>query len=176
MSRTKGTIRIGTSGYPYDHWKGIFYPQDIPKKRWFAHYAMHFDTVEINNTFYRLPQQKTFEAWRAQAPTGFCYSLKFSRYASHFKRLQDPHEPIHRFLDRARHLQGGLGPLLVQLPPHWNVDADRLTGFLDAAPGTYRWSVESATFAGSVTQFTTSCDTITPLYASMTASPTIRSR
>ncbi|HXH10041.1 MAG TPA: DUF72 domain-containing protein [Alphaproteobacteria bacterium] len=135
-------MRIGTSGYQYDHWQGVFYPTEIPKKRWFAHYAAHFDTVEINNTFYRLPQDRTFDAWREQAPPGFCYALKFSRYATHLKRLQDPHEPIHRFLDRARHLRGFLGPILVQLPPRWNVDVDRLAGFLDAAPDAYRWAIE----------------------------------
>jgi uncharacterized protein YecE (DUF72 family) len=142
MSVTKATIRIGTSGYQYDHWKGVFYPKEIPKKHWFAYYATHFDTVEINNTFYRLPQDKTFEAWREQAPPGFCYALKFSRYASHFKRLQEPHEPINRFLGRARRLQEFLGPILIQLPPHWNVDSDRLADFLKAASGAHRWAVE----------------------------------
>jgi uncharacterized protein YecE (DUF72 family) len=137
-----GTLRIGTSGYQYNHWKGVFYPENLPKKRWFALYAAHFDTVEINNTFYRLPQGHTFTAWREQAPPGFCYALKFSRYASHLKRLKDPQEPIARFLDRATRLQGFLGPILVQLPPRWNVDVNRLADFLNAAPGTYRWAIE----------------------------------
>jgi uncharacterized protein YecE (DUF72 family) len=142
MSPKKGTLRIGTSGYQYDHWKGVFYPEDLPKKRWFAHYAAHFDTVEINNTFYRLPQGDTFTAWREQAPPGFCYALKFSRYASHLKRLKDPHEPLTRFLDRATRLQEFLGPILVQLPPRWNVDVHRLADFLNAVPGTIRWAIE----------------------------------
>jgi uncharacterized protein YecE (DUF72 family) len=142
MSPKKGTLRIGTSGYQYDHWKGIFYPEDLPKKSWFAHYAAHFDTVEINNTFYRLPQGHTFTAWREQTPPGFCYALKFSRYASHLKRLKDPYEPIERFLERATRLQEFLGPILVQLPPRWNVDVNRLADFLNAAPRTYRWAIE----------------------------------
>jgi uncharacterized protein YecE (DUF72 family) len=142
MSLKKGTLRIGTSGYQYDHWKGVFYPEDLPKRSWFAYYAAHFDTVEINNTFYRLPQGHTFAAWRKQTPPGFCYALKFSRYASHFKRLKDPHEPIERFLERASRLQEFLGPILVQLPPRWNADVNRLADFLTVAPGTARWAVE----------------------------------
>jgi uncharacterized protein YecE (DUF72 family) len=142
MSTTPGTLRIGTSGYQYNHWRGVFYPNDIPKKRWFAYYASRFDTVEINNTFYRLPQAQTFEAWREQAPADFCYALKFSRYGSHLKRLQDPHEPIERFLDRASRLRELLGPILVQLPPRWQPEPDRLAAFLKAAPGNYRWAFE----------------------------------
>jgi uncharacterized protein YecE (DUF72 family) len=142
MSMTRGQLRIGTSGYQYNHWREVFYPRDIPKKRWFAYYASHFDTVEINNTFYRLPQAQTFEAWREQAPQDFCYALKFSRYGSHLKRLQEPHAPIDRFLDRASRLRECLGPILVQLPPRWRPDPDRLAGFLKSAPGSYRWAVE----------------------------------
>jgi uncharacterized protein YecE (DUF72 family) len=82
MSR-HGALRIGTSGYHYDHWKGVFYPEDLPKTDWFSYHARQFDTVEINNTFYRLPEATVFEAWRRQAPKGFCYALKFSRYGSH---------------------------------------------------------------------------------------------
>jgi uncharacterized protein YecE (DUF72 family) len=142
MSTTRGNLRIGTSGYQYDHWRGLFYPREIPKQCWFAYYARHFDTVEINNTFYRLPQTWTVDAWRAQAPRDFCYALKFSRYGSHLKRLQDPHEPIQLFLDRARRLREHLGPILVQLPPHWKPEPERLAAFLQAAPGAYRWVIE----------------------------------
>ena len=142
MSTRRGKLRIGTSGYQYNHWRGVFYPRDIPKKRWFAYYASCFDTVEINNTFYRLPQAQTFEGWREQAPENFCYALKFSRYGSHLKRLREPHEPIERFLDRASRLRELLGPILVQLPPHWQPDPDRLAAFFQAAPGDYRWALE----------------------------------
>ena len=142
MSTTRGRLRIGTSGYHYDHWRGVFYPRHMPKQGWFAYYASHFDTVEINNTFYRLPPAETFDVWRQQAPPDFCYALKFSRYGSHLKRLQEPHASIAQFLDRATRLRESLGPILVQLPPHWAPDPARLAGFLEAAPGVYRWAIE----------------------------------
>jgi uncharacterized protein YecE (DUF72 family) len=142
MIITKGQFRVGTSGYQYDHWKGVFYPEGLPKRAWFAHYAKQFDTVEINNTFYGLPSAETFDAWRKQAPAGFCYTLKFSRYGSHLKRLKDPASTIRTFLKAARRLRTFLGPILVQLPPSWNVDADRLQDFLKAAPRSLRWALE----------------------------------
>jgi len=142
MANAKGQFRVGTSGYQYDHWKRLFYPKELSKKHWFAHYAQHFDTVEINNTFYRLPSAQAFDAWRQQAPPEFCYVLKFSRYGSHLKRLKDPRATIQRFLQVARRLKKFLGPILVQLPPNWNVDTDRLQEFLKAAPRSRRWAFE----------------------------------
>jgi uncharacterized protein YecE (DUF72 family) len=137
-----GQVRIGTSGYQYKHWKGLFYPSDLPQKQWFAFYARHFDTVEINNTFYGLPAADTFAAWRRQAPPGFLYALKFSRYGSHLKRLKDARATITTFLGRARRLKKFLGPILVQLPPNFRADPERLAGFLKAAPRSIRWAVE----------------------------------
>ena len=142
MATAKGHFRVGTSGYQYDHWKGLFYPDELPKKDWFAHYARHFDTVEINNTFYGLPSTQTFDAWRKQAPPEFCYVLKFSRYGSHVKRLKEARSTIKTFLQAARRLKGFLGPILVQLPPNWNVNTDRLQEFLKAAPRSVRWAFE----------------------------------
>lgn len=142
MASAKGQFRVGTSGYQYDHWKGLFYPESLAKKGWLIHYAKFFDTVEINNTFYRLPSTETFDAWRKQAPVGFCYALKFSRYGSHVKRLKDPRSTIKLFLQRARRLKGLLGPILVQLPPHWNANTERLEMFLRAAPASERWAFE----------------------------------
>ncbi len=142
MSSKRGKLRIGTSGYQYDHWRGVFYPMDIPKKSWFAHYIGHFDTVEINSTFYRLPQAQTFDMWREQTPKGFCFALKFSRYASHLKRLKDPRALIQKFLDHASRLTEFLGPILVQLPPNWKPDTGRLADFLAAAPRHYHWAIE----------------------------------
>lgn len=141
MSR-RGAFRIGTSGYHYDHWRGVFYPEDLPKTEWFSHYAGQFDTVEINNTFYRLPEATTFDAWRSQAPKGFCYALKFSRYGSHIVRLKKPRDTIGKFLKRADRLGEFLGPILVQLPPNWKADPERLATFFEAAPRNYRWAVE----------------------------------
>jgi uncharacterized protein YecE (DUF72 family) len=142
MARRRGRLRIGTSGYQYDDWRGLFYPKDLPKSAWFAHYAQRFDAVELNATFYRLPEAATFERWREAAPQGFCYALKFSRYGTHLKRLKDPAETIGLFIERARLLGPSLGPILVQLPPRWHVDPDRLAAFLEAAPKRYRWAIE----------------------------------
>ncbi|MFO7818546.1 MAG: DUF72 domain-containing protein, partial [Desulfovibrionales bacterium] len=83
-------LLIGTSGYQYKHWKGVFYPQKLPQKEWFAYYAQRFNAVEINATFYNLPKVETIEKWRDAAPEGFYFVLKFSRYGSHMKRLKDP--------------------------------------------------------------------------------------
>src|SRR5437763_486195 len=94
-------ITIGTSGWVYPHWKGLFYPHDLPSKEWFGYYAARFPTVEINNSFYRLPSEQTFRNWRAQAQGGFCYAVKASRYITHLKRLKDPKEPVHLFWSRA---------------------------------------------------------------------------
>lgn len=142
MSVSRGELRVGTSGYRYDHWRRVFYPPELPKAEWFAFYARRFDTVEINNTFYRLPEAHVFEAWRAAAPPNFLYALKFSRYGTHLKRLRDPVQPIALFLERARRLGPALGPILVQLPPHWHADAARLEAFLEALPRTQRWAIE----------------------------------
>jgi len=128
--------------YQYDHWRSVFYPGTLPKKDWFAFYAEHFDTVEINNTFYGLPRAETFDIWRTQAPPGFCYVLKFSRYGSHLKRLKEPRAMIKIFWQHARRLRTTLGPILVQLPPHWDVNIDRLLGFLNAASRSFRWAFE----------------------------------
>ena len=137
-----GRLRIGTSGYQYDHWRRRFYPRELPKRRWFEHYARHFDTVEMNGTFYQLPAARTFDAWREEAPRGFCYALKYSRYGSHMKRLKDPRRHVGVFLKRAERLKAALGPILVQLPPQFQADAERLDAFLSAAARRHRWVLE----------------------------------
>ena len=115
--RRSGHCRIGTSGFHYKHWKGIFYPENLSSKQWFAYYAAQFDTVELNNTFYRLPPETYFDAWRAGAPEGFCFALKFSRYGSHVMKLKNAEDTIRRFTERAERLEDHLAPILVQLPP-----------------------------------------------------------
>ena len=135
-------ITIGTSGWVYPHWKGLFYPRDLRSKEWFTYYAARFPTVEINNSFYRLPTEQTFRSWRAQAPPGFCYAVKASRYITHLKRLKDPKEPVALFWSRARRLGPTLGPVLFQLPPRFPADAPRLEAFLRTLPKTIRPAVE----------------------------------
>lgn len=137
-----GKLRVGTSGYQYGHWKGRFYPEDLPKRLWFGHYARHFDTVEINNTFYRLPGPGVFDAWQQAAPAGFLYALKFSRYGTHRKRLRAPAQPIRLFTSRARRLKEHLGPVLVQLPPRWHANPERLKAFVARLPEGLRWAIE----------------------------------
>ena len=135
-------VRIGTSGWVYPHWRGLFYPEGLPQKRWLAHYASVFDTVEINNTFYRLPAADTFIAWRRQAPRGFVYAVKASRFLTHQKKLRDPEESLRLFFERARHLGESLGPILYQLPPRWRADPQRFHGFLSRLPARYTHVVE----------------------------------
>ncbi|MFQ3786422.1 DUF72 domain-containing protein [Halomonas sp. A29] len=140
--KRQGRLRIGTSGYQYRHWKGRFYPSELAQDEWFGHYAGQFDTVEINNTFYNLPQAGTLDKWKKIAPAGFEYALKFSRYGSHMKRLKDPEQSLGAFLEMAQRLGKHLGPILVQLPPNWKARPERLDAFLAEAPKQYRWTVE----------------------------------
>lgn len=142
MARSKGACHIGTSGYQYDHWRGDFYPEDLAKSEWFGHYAKTFETVEINNTFYNLPSEDTFKRWKKAAPEGFCYALKYSRYGTHMKRLKDPETHVDHFWERAKLLGGKRGPILVQLPPRWHANAERLDAFLDYTSGHADWVVE----------------------------------
>jgi uncharacterized protein YecE (DUF72 family) len=154
QSSTLPIVHIGTSGWVYRHWAdGTFYPPGLPQSRWFAHYAGVFDTVEINNSFYRLPSEVAFDHWREQAPPGFRYAVKANRYLTHVRRLSDCAEPLERFLERARRLGPGLGPILYQLPPRWKANVERLAEFaalLDGYPDVQhvfefrdpRWFVE----------------------------------
>ena len=127
-------IRIGCSGWNYRHWRGLFYPQPLPQKRWFEYYSGVFDTVEINNSFYRLPSADTFARWRDQAPPGFCYAVKANRFLTQAKKLMDCGEPLERFLEPVRALGDRLGPILYQLPPRFRVNRERLEQFLALLP------------------------------------------
>lgn len=140
--RLRSRCRIGTSGYHYDDWRGRFYPPDLPKRRWFSFFAEHFDTLEINASFYRLPSRETFAAWAAQAPERFVYAVKFSRFGTHNKKLLDPEGTVGLFLERAEALGATLGPVLVQLPPRFHANPARLDRFLTVAPKAHRWAVE----------------------------------
>lgn len=123
-------IHIGTSGWHYDHWRGPFYPQDLPAREMLPFYAKRFGTAEINNSFYRLPQENTFVSWRKTVSKDFIFAIKASRFITHMKKLKDPKEPLGRFLERALNLEEKLGPVLFQLPPHWKCNTERLEAFL----------------------------------------------
>jgi uncharacterized protein YecE (DUF72 family) len=126
----------------YKHWRGNVYPASLASRRWFEHYATLFDTVEVNNTFYRLPTEVAVESWAAQAPPGFVYSLKLGSFGSHRMKLRDAGSWLPNHLDRLERLGTTAGPTLVQLPPRWRRDAARLDEFLSVAPSTRRWAVE----------------------------------
>ncbi len=125
---------IGTSGWVYPHWRGVFYPPKLTTSRWLPFYAEHFRTVEINNTFYRLPSEKAFRDWRAAVSPGFRFAVKANRFITHTKKLREPAEPLERFLSRARLLGDRLGPILYQLPPRWRCNLPRLRDFLTILP------------------------------------------
>jgi uncharacterized protein YecE (DUF72 family) len=120
------TVWVGTSGWQYRDWRGPVYPPALKQGEWLEHYTTLFDTVEVNNAFYRLPSAETFAQWASRTPPGFVVTVKASRYLTHLKRLREPAEPVRRFLDHATHLGGKLGPVLLQLPPRFAVAADRL--------------------------------------------------
>ncbi|MDB5695962.1 MAG: hypothetical protein JWN21_1505 [Sphingomonas bacterium] len=127
-------IRIGCSGWVYRHWREAFYPHKLPVNRWFAHYAAEFDTVEINNSFYRLPTAKAFAAWRDQAPPGFRYAVKANRFITQARKLLDCEEPLRRMLEPMRDMGDALGPVLFQLPPRFRLNRERLESFLQLLP------------------------------------------
>lgn len=138
----KRRIHIGTSGWHYKHWAGTFYPENLRPKDYTSYYARFFRTVEINNTFYKLPSAATFAAWRQSVPDDFVFAVKASRYMTHMKKLLDPQEPLSRFFGSANALAHKLGPVLFQLPPGWHVNADRLRRFLALLPPHQKYSFE----------------------------------
>lgn len=129
-------VRIGCSGWSYRDWKGVFYPPTTPSSRWLSHYASVFDAVEVNATFYRLPEQATVRAWAEQVPPGFLFAVKASRYLTHMKRLRDIGPGLGRFWERIEPLreEGKLGPVLWQLPENFERDDDRLAAALGDLP------------------------------------------
>ena len=129
-SGSKTNLFIGTSGYNYPHWwNGIFYPRDLPQRRWLEFYAKHLDSVELNVSFYRLPKKETFEGWYHRTPHGFLFAVKGSRYITHIKRLKECRESLSLFLDHAGSLKEKLGMILWQLPPRFRFQKERLEEF-----------------------------------------------
>ncbi|PYS05895.1 MAG: DUF72 domain-containing protein [Acidobacteria bacterium] len=128
-----GKAYIGTSGWNYKHWsQGVFYPKDLKLSEWLKYFLGYFDTVEINNSFYRLPSEAVFQSWRTRVPHHFVFAVKASRFITHIKRLKDPAEPLALFFSRVKYLKERLGPILFQLPPLFRLDLDRLAIFLRA--------------------------------------------
>ncbi len=123
---------IGTSGWNYKHWaNGVFYPPGLKQADWLAYYCRFFDTVEINNTFYRLPSREVFESWKDGTPPGFNFAIKASRFYTHMKRLLNPEVSVSAFLENANGLGEKLGVILFQLPGRWGFQADRLRNMLE---------------------------------------------
>lgn len=127
-------VLAGTSGYAYKEWKGSFYPEDQKNDGMLAFYANHFHTVEINNTFYRLPSKRVLQQWADQVPEDFSFVLKASQRITHHKRLKNADEPLGYLLENAQVLGAGLGPILFQLPPNMKKDLERLQDFLGLLP------------------------------------------
>lgn len=136
------SVLVGTSGWQYRDWRGSFYPSTLRQADWLAHYAERFATVEINNSFYRLPDRQRFAAWRDATPDDFILCPKISRFLSHMKKLKDPAEPVARFMEAAGGLGDKLGPALLQLPPNFPADLERLDAALAEFPAGVRVAVE----------------------------------
>ncbi len=124
----------GTSGWHYEHWRRRFYPEKLPKAKWLEFYAGHFATVELNNSFYRLPSENAFTNWRDSSPANFTFAVKVSRFITHIKRLKDTGEAVDNFITRAKILGDKLGPLLYQLPPNMHRNDELLESFLATLP------------------------------------------
>ncbi|MFZ7127598.1 MAG: DUF72 domain-containing protein [Desulfobacterales bacterium] len=135
-------LNIGTSGWHYDHWRGVFYPDRLDPSELLSHYCRYFKTVEVNNTFYRLPSESALSDWREAVPRDFLFSIKASRFMTHLKKLKDFQKPLETFLERIDILEGCLGPVLFQLPPRWKFNSERLRSFAEGLPDGYRFAFE----------------------------------
>lgn len=134
--------RIGTSGFMYDHWRGVLYPQKLAKAKWLEHYATQFDTVELNNTFYGMPRARICQTWHDRTGEGFCFAVKLHRVITHRRRLVGHGPALAAYLEAVAALDEKLGPILVQLPPRFTPDPQRLDRFLESCPPRHRWAVE----------------------------------
>ena len=135
-------IRIGTSGWHYNHWRGPFYPPECSSSEFLKFYVQRFDTVELNNSFYHLPSEEAFAQWKKATPKDFVFAVKASRFITHMKKLKDPEAAFEKFHTRVAGLGRKLGPILFQLPPSWHSDPARLNEFLIALPSRRRYAFE----------------------------------
>ena len=142
MKNQDRKIHTGTSGWSYDHWKGPIYPKVLPTNQMLEYYTQHFRSVEINNSFYRLPDKKTLRHWYDSTPDDFLFTAKASRYITHMKKLVKPQKTVPAFMDRISMLDDKLGPILFQLPPRWRFNAERLSTFLDSLSNGFRYTFE----------------------------------
>ena len=133
---------IGCSGWHYEHWHGLYYPDKLPRAKWLQFYAGQFNTVELNNSFYKLPSEKAFTTWRESTPDNFIFAVKVSRFITHIKRLKNLGSAVDNFLSRAVLLEGKLGPLLYQLPPNMRRNDELLRDFISSLPPKYLHVVE----------------------------------
>jgi uncharacterized protein YecE (DUF72 family) len=137
-------IHLGTIGWSYNFWRGIFYPNKTASKDFLAYYATQFDTVEVDSTFYRIPNKQTVTNWKQQTPECFMFSLKFPQVITHIKMLKNCQDETNVFLDRAKLLEEKLGPLLLQFPPNFGIEhLPDLANFLSKLPKTHRYVVEA---------------------------------
>lgn len=135
-------LHIGTSGWCYPHWRGPFYPADLPEARWLDYYGRRFGSVEVNRSFYRLPSRDNFRAWHDATPAHFVFAVKAGRAVTHMKKLLAPRQTLPPLLEAVAGLGGKLGPLLFQLPPRWRVNPARLEAFLAELPRGLRAAFE----------------------------------
>lgn len=135
-------LHVGTSGYSYKEWKGTFYPKDLPAKEMLRYYGERFRTVEINNTFYRMPKASVLEGWASEVPADFKFVLKASQRITHMQRLKGTDDSLSYLIEVAGALKERLGPLLFQLPPNFKKDAPRLSDFLTSLPSHRRAAFE----------------------------------
>ncbi|HEX6805949.1 MAG TPA: DUF72 domain-containing protein [Terriglobales bacterium] len=139
---SRALVHIGTSGWHYKHWCGPFYPEKFAPSKMLRWYIQHFDTVEINNSFYRLPTSEALAGWCRETPPGFCFAVKASRYITHNRKLKDPEQSSEKFFSQVAQLGKRLGPILFQLPPGWKLNLERLEEFLDSLPERRRYVFE----------------------------------
>lgn len=142
MARRIGEIRIGTSGWHYAHWVGVFYPEGTKPQGFFNFYRRYFDTVELNNPFYRMPTTHAVDGWRQAAPDDFLFAVKANRSITHTRKLGEVDDQLAAYFNAIERFGPTLGPVLFQLPPRWHVDVDRLQSFLARLPGQMRYVFE----------------------------------
>ena len=137
----KARVLIGTSGWSYDHWEGPFYPEGLASAKRLEFYSQHFSTVEINTSFYHIPQEKTVFRWKEIVPENFAFAVKAPRFITHMQKLKEPRS-ARRFIERMEALGDKLEVVLFQLPPFWSKDALRLSRFLAHLPKNHRYAFE----------------------------------